>query len=303
MKIQILDEIKNALANNQAVVSLESTIISHGMPYPQNIAMAKECERIIREQNAIPATIAIIKGVIKVGLSNEDLEYLATAKDVYKTSTRDLGYVLANKLTGATTVATTSLISQHVGIKVFATGGIGGVHRNAQETFDISNDLEVIAKTPILVVCAGPKAILDLPLTLEYLETKGVEVLGYQTPKLPAFYSATSDLDVTYRINSVTEVADLMHAKWNLDQSGIILANPIPKAYSIPNEVINQYINRALQKAVDLKITGKDTTPFLLKEITEQTNSQSLEANIQLVYNNAKVAALVAVAYTKKSEK
>ncbi|MCV3754263.1 pseudouridine-5'-phosphate glycosidase [Ureaplasma zalophigenitalium] len=297
MKIEILEEIKQALANNQPVVSLESTIISHGMPYPQNIEMAQTCESIVRQNNAVPATIAIINGVIKVGLSEVDLHYLATNKEVYKTSSRDLGYVIANKLTGATTVATTALISEKVGIKVFATGGIGGVHRNAQTTFDISNDLEVLSKTSVLVVCAGPKSILDLPLTLEYLETKGVEVLGYQTSKLPAFYCDTSDYDVTYQVNSVQEVAKVMKAKWALQNSGIILANPIPKTQSLDATYINQIIQDALLESQVKNIVGKDTTPFLLQAITNKTANKSLEANIALVYNNATVAAQIASAY------
>ncbi|MCV3728632.1 pseudouridine-5'-phosphate glycosidase [Ureaplasma miroungigenitalium] len=297
MKIEILDEIKQALANNQPVVSLESTIISHGMPYPQNIEMAQTCENIIRQNNAIPATIAIINGVIKVGLTPEDLHYLATNKEVYKTSSRDLGYVIANKLTGATTVATTSLISEKVGIKVFATGGIGGVHRNAQVTFDISNDLEILAKTSVLVVCAGPKSILDLPLTLEYLETKGVEVLGYQTSKLPAFYCNTSDYDVTYKVNDAHEAANVMYAKWTLENSGIILANPIPQEHSLDATYINKIIQDALLESQEKNITGKQTTPFLLQAITNKTQNKSLQANIALVYNNAAVAAQVACAY------
>ncbi|GAA5414363.1 pseudouridine-5'-phosphate glycosidase [Ureaplasma ceti] len=299
MKIEILKEIQDAIANNLPVVSLESTIISHGMPYPQNVQMAKQCEAIVRENGAVPATIAIINGVVKVGLSDADLEYLATADNVIKTSTRDLGYVIGLKKTGATTVATTSLISEMVGIKVFATGGIGGVHRNAQQTFDISNDLEVLGNHKILVVCAGPKAILDIPLTLEYLETKGVEVLGYQTKKLPAFYSNTSDLDVVHSVNNANEVAHIMNAKWDILNSGILVANPVPEQYSIPNEEIGAVIDQAIADSVQQNINGKEITPFLLKTIVEKTASRSLETNIQLVFNNAKVAALIAVEYAK----
>ena len=295
MNIDIRDDIRQALAKGQAVVALESTIISHGMPYPNNVEMAKHVEDLIQSEGAIPATIAILGGVIKVGLTDDELMLLANAKDVLKVSKRDFGYVLSKGLNGATTVSATMLIAQMAGIKVFATGGIGGVHRAAQETFDISRDLEELANVNVCVVCAGAKSILDLGLTMEYLETKGVEVIGYQTDELPAFYTRTSGHQVTYRLDTPKEIAALLKAKWNLGiQGGIVVANPIPKAYSQDPKVINIAIDLAINEANQRGIKGKETTPFLLDYIKRQTDGKSLKANLELVYNNARLAAQIA---------
>ena len=291
-------EVELAVKNNQPVVALESTIISHGMPYPDNVKMALEVEAIIRKNGAIPATIAIIEGVIKVGLSKDEIEYLAKAKNVYKVGKRDFGYVISQKKTGATTVSGTSLIASLAGIKVFATGGIGGAHRGAQETFDISRDLEELATTDIAVICAGAKSILDLGLTMEYLETKGVEVIGYQTDELPAFYSRTSGHKINYRLDTPKEIAGLLKAKWGLGlKGGVVIANPIPEAFSMDHKVIDEAIDKALKEAEKLNIKGQDVTPYLLSKIKEITGGDSLKSNIELVYNNAKLAAEIAVHY------
>lgn len=293
--IEISHEVKQALYEKRPVVALESTIISHGMPYPENVKMALEVEKIIREEGAVPATIAIIDGMIKVGLSHDDITYLAQAKDVYKVGKRDFGYVLSQKKTGATTVSGTALISHLVGIKVFATGGIGGVHRGAQETFDISRDLEEISHLHIAIVCAGAKSILDLGLTLEYLETKGVEVIGYQTDSLPAFYSKDSKYNVNYRLDTPKEIAELIKTKWGLGLSGgVVVANPIPDAYSMDHNIIDQAIEKALQEAKEKDIKGQDVTPYLLSKIKEITGGDSLKSNIELVYNNARLASKIA---------
>lgn len=298
MQMKIHPEIISALKHNKAVVALESTIITHGMPYPQNVEMAKTVEQIIRKHHAIPATIAIIQGVIHVGLDQAEIEYLAQAKDVIKVSKRDFGYVLSQKRDGATTVSGTMIAAEKAGIKVFATGGIGGVHREGQKTFDISRDLEELGAINVLVVCAGAKAILDLPLTMEFLETKGVEVLGYQTKELPAFYTRESGISVDYQMDSPMDVAKLMHAKWSMGiQGGILLTNPIPKAHSMNHLIINKAIDDALIHAKELGIKGKDTTPFLLSEIKDITGGNSLDANLELVYHNARVAAEIAVSY------
>ena len=291
-------EVELAVKNNKPVVALESTIISHGMPYPDNVKMALEVEAIIRKNGAIPATIAIIEGVIKVGLSKDEIEYLAKAKNVYKVGKRDFGYVISQKKTGATTVSGTSLIASLAGIKVFATGGIGGAHRGAQETFDISRDLEELATTEIAVICAGAKSILDLGLTMEYLETKGVEVIGYQTDELPAFYSRTSGHKINYRLDTPKEIAGLLKAKWGLGlNGGVVVANPIPEAFSMDHKVIDEAIEKALKEAEKLNIKGQDVTPYLLSKIKEITGGDSLKSNIELVYNNAKLAAEIAVHY------
>jgi pseudouridylate synthase len=298
--LEISQEVENAIKNNIAVVALESTIISHGMPYPDNVKMAKEVEKIIRSENAVPATIAIIDGIIKVGLNEEEIEQLAKAKHVIKVSKRDFGYVLSKKLTGATTVSGTSLIASLANIKVFATGGIGGVHKNAETTFDISRDLEELATTNILVVCAGAKSILDLGLTMEYLETKGVEVIGYQTHELPAFYSRESGFKTNYQLDSAEEIAKLMDSKWSLGlNGGIVVANPIPKEFSMDHQVIDQAINDALVEANQLGIKGQEVTPFLLSKIKNLTKGSSLDSNIELVYNNARLAAQIALEYQK----
>ncbi len=303
MEIVIKKEVLDALNKGLGVVALESTIISHGLPYPNNIEMAKNVEKIIIENGAIPATIAIIEGVIKVGLSEEDLLKLAKDKNVLKVSKRDFGYCISKKLTGATTVSGTMVIANHVGINVFATGGIGGVHRGASESFDISRDLEELGDLNVAVVCAGAKSILDLGLTLEYLETKGVEVIGYQTNKLPAFYVNTSEFAVTHRLETPKEIANLMKSKWSLINGGIVIANPIPEKYSLSEKQIEKAISDALIEAEEKKISGKETTPFLLAKIKEITEGKSLKANLELVYNNAKLAALIANEYTKGETK
>jgi pseudouridylate synthase len=296
--IEIQKEVQEALHLRKPVVALESTIISHGMPYPDNVKMAKNVESIIRKAGAIPATIAILNGVIKVGLTSDEIEMLATEKFVYKVGKRDIAYVVSQGKTGATTVSGTSLIAQMAGIKVFATGGIGGVHRGAQETFDISRDLEELAAVDIAVVCAGAKSILDLGLTLEYLETKGVEVIGYQTEKLPAFYTRSSGFHVNYRLDTPQEIATLMHTKWSLGLTGgIVIANPIPLAYEMDFEIINTAIEQALKEANEKGIKGQDVTPFLLSKVKHITEGTSLDSNIELVYNNARLAAEIAIQY------
>ena len=296
--LDINQEVQTALDQKQAVVALESTIISHGMPYPQNVEMAKKVEDIIRQGGAVPATIAIMDGKIKVGLDPEDLERLASEDHVAKVSRRDMAKVLASGGLGATTVATTMMGAHMAGIKVFVTGGIGGVHRGVEDTMDISADLEELAHTPVTVVCAGAKAILDLPRTLEYLETKGVPVIGYQTDMLPAFYTSTSDYQLNARADSAQEIASIMDYSDQLDlQGGILVTNPIPKEAEIPHETIDTIIDQALAEAKAQGISGKDTTPFLLAKIVELTDGASLDTNIALVYNNARVGAEIAVAY------
>jgi pseudouridylate synthase len=298
--IEIHPTIQEALKNNVPVVALESTIISHGMPYPDNVKMALKVEEIIKKEGAVPATMAILNGTIKVGLDHDDIEYLAQAKNVYKVGKRDFAYVISQKKTGATTVSGTSLIASMVGIKVFATGGIGGVHRGAEKTFDISRDLEELSQVDICVICAGAKSILDLGLTLEYLETKGVEVIGYQTEELPAFYTRTSGFKVNYKLDSPQEIANLLHAKWSLNlKGGVVVANPIPQAYSMDEEVIQKAIDSALKEAQEQVISGQDVTPFLLSKVKAITEGSSLESNIELVYNNARLAAKIAIAYQK----
>lgn len=288
-------EVKEALENNIPVVALESTIISHGMPYPDNYKTALECEQIIRDNGCVPATIACINGYMHVGLEHKEIEYLAKkGHDVVKTSRRDLPIVIAKKLDGATTVATTMLIASLAGVKVFATGGIGGVHRGVEETMDISADLEELANTDVAVVCAGAKAILDLPRTLEYLETKGVLVLGYQTNSLPAFYTRTSPYKLHYRMDTPLEIAETLYTKTAMGlKGGVLITNPIPSEYSLDEEVMNSAIEQAIKEMNEQKIIGKDTTPFLLKKITELTGGESLASNIKLVYNNCLLASLV----------
>jgi pseudouridine-5'-phosphate glycosidase len=298
--IEIHPDIQKALDDKRAVVALESTIISHGMPYPENVAMALKVEKIIKEEGAVPATIAIIDGIIKVGLTEEEIKYLAQKKDVLKVSKRDFGYCVSQKKTGATTVSGTMLVSHMAGIKVFATGGIGGVHRGAETSFDISRDLEELSELDVAVVCAGAKSILDLALTLEYLETKGVELIGYQTKELPAFYSRESGFDLEIQLDSPKEIAHLMEAKWSLGiKGGMVIANPIPKAYSQDAKMMNEVITKALEEAKQKGIKGKDVTPFLLAKVKELTKGVSLEANLELVYNNARLAAQIAKSYNK----
>ena len=298
--LDINPEVRKALEEGKAVVALESTIISHGMPYPRNVETALQVERIIRENGAIPATIAIIKGKLKVGLIQEEIEYLGKSHDVIKTSRRDIPFVAAKGLDGATTVASTMIIANLAGIKIFATGGIGGVHRGAQESFDISADLQELAQTNVAVVCAGAKSILDIGLTLEYLETHGVPVVGFGTEELPAFYSSKSGFGVDYRVDTPRELAAALKAKWDLGlKGGAVIANPIPKEYEMDTIVINNAINSAIQEAKERKIKGKESTPFLLAKVKELTEGASLDSNIQLVYNNAKVGAQIAVELSK----
>ncbi len=296
--IKISESVKQALLENKPVVALESTIISHGMPYPDNIKMALQVEQIIKDQGAVPATIAILNGVIKVGLTKQEIEELAQAKDVLKVSKRDLAYAVSTNKIGATTVSATMIIAQKAGIKVFATGGIGGVHKGAQETFDISRDLEELANVDVAVVCAGVKSILDLGLTLEYLETKGVEVLGYKTKELPSFYSRKSGFNVDYQMDSPKDIAKLMHTKWQLGLSGgVVIANPIDKQDSMDSQKIDEIIKKAVIEANKLGIKGKDITPYLLAKVKQMSKGESLDANLKLIFNNAKLAAQIAVFY------
>lgn len=293
--VEYSDEVKKAMEEGKPIVALESTIISHGMPYPQNIETAKACEEIIRENGAVPATTAIIGGKIKIGLSNEELEFMATSKDIIKASRRDFAYIVSQGLNGATTVASTIIASRLAGIKIFVTGGLGGVHRHAEVTFDISRDLEELAANDIMIVCAGCKSILDIGLTLEYLETKGVPVFGYQTDYMPAFFTRKSEFKVDYNIKNPKEAAEAAKAQWELGlQGGILLTNPIPESDSMNEEKINSAIEKALVEAEEKGIHGKETTPFLLSKVLEVTEGKSLEANIALVKNNARLGAEVA---------
>ncbi|WP_278682149.1 pseudouridine-5'-phosphate glycosidase [Paraclostridium bifermentans] len=293
--LNVHPEVKKALAEGLPVVALESTIISHGMPYPKNIEMAKTVSKIIRENGAIPATIAIIDGALKVGLTTEEIEFLGTSKDVVKASRRDLPFIISKKLNGATTVATTMILANLAGVKVFATGGIGGVHRGAQETFDISADLQELANTNVAVICAGAKSILDIGLTLEYLETNGVPVVGFETEEFPAFYTRKSGFGVDYKVESSLEVASALKAKWDLNlKGGMVIGNPIPKEFEMDYDTINNAIESALKEAEEKNIVGKKVTPFLLDRVKTITDGKSLDANIELVYNNAKVAAQIA---------
>ena len=298
--IKVSEEVRDALINNKPIVALESTIISHGMPYPKNVETALAVEKIVRDSGAIPATIAIINGEIRVGLSIEDIELIGKeGLKVTKTSRRDLPFVIANKQNGATTVAATMICANYAGIKVFATGGIGGVHRGAEVTMDISADLEELANTDVAVVCAGCKSILDIGLTLEYLETKGVPLYGYQTDILPAFYTRESNFKIN-KINSEQEIAKILNTKWNLGlNGGVVIANPIPEEYSMHREAIDKTILDALKEAEEKGIKGKDTTPFLLEKVQKLTQGKSLEANIQLVFNNAKLASKIAIELSK----
>ena len=298
MYLDIKEEVKHALEQNLPVVALESTIISHGMPYPQNVEMAKKCEEIIRENGAIPATIAIINGRIKVGLTEEDLNLLATSKNVAKVSRRDLAKVISTKQIGATTVASTMICANMAGIKFFVTGGIGGVHRGYEETLDVSADLDELGRTNVNVICAGAKSILDLPRTLEYLETKGVPVVGYQTDYLPQFFTRESEYKLNLRLDTPTEIAEMIKTKDELELGGgVLITNPIPEEASMDKKYIDGLIDKAIDEANEKHIIGKDVTPFLLAKIVEESGGKSLEANIALVYNNAKVGAQIAKAY------
>lgn len=298
--IDIHPEVQAALDNHLPIVALESTIISHGMPYPKNVETARQVEAIIREEGAIPATIGILNGRIKIGLNDEELELMGNAGNIAKVSRRDLPVILAKGLHGATTVATTMIGADLAGIRVFVTGGIGGVHKGAQETFDISADLTELAHTNVAVVCAGAKSILDIGLTLEYLETQGVPVLGFGTDEFPAFYTPRSGFKADYGVKSATEVADIMKAKWSLGlNGGLVIGNPVPSELAMDDVLINDAITQALAEAKSQGIKGKDTTPFLLARIKELTGGDSLESNIALVFNNARIGARIAVAYSK----
>jgi pseudouridine-5'-phosphate glycosidase len=294
--LDISVEVQEALRRGSPVVALESTIISHGMPYPQNVATALRVEAQVRAHGAVPATIAIIKGRLKAGLSAPDIEVLGQGgHNVPKVSRRDIPFAVAVERSGATTVAATMIIAAMAGIRIFATGGIGGVHRNAHETFDISADLQELAQTPVAVVCAGAKSILDLGLTLEYLETQGVPVIGYQTNTLPAFFTRESQFMVDYRMETPAEIARALHVKWELClKGGMVIANPIPQAFAMSAALIEDAIEKALQEAGQKSVGGKALTPFLLTRVNELTAGESLTANIELVLNNARLAALVA---------
>lgn len=297
--LDINPEVAAAVAEGRPVVALESTIISHGMPYPQNVETALNVERIIRQHGAVPATIAIIGGRLKAGLTSEEIEYFGKkGQAIAKASRRDLAVLCARGEDGATTVTTTMIIAHMAGIHVFATGGIGGVHRGAETTMDISADLEELAHTPVMVVCAGAKSILDLGLTLEYLETHGVPVIGFGTEELPAFYTRTSGFKVDYRMDTPQELAAAFKAQNEMGLgSGMLVANPIPEEYSMAPDVINQAIDQAVAECESNGVHGKATTPFLLARVAELTGGNSLASNIQLVYNNARLAALTAKAY------
>ena len=298
--LDVHPEVENALNIKQPIVALESTIISHGMPYPENIETALMVEDTVRANNAIPATIAIIKGRLKVGLTKKEIEFLATNDEVRKISRRDLAITVSQKLSGSTTVASTMIIAHLAKIAIFATGGIGGVHRGAEKTLDISADLEELSRTNVCVVCAGAKSILDIGLTLEYLETKGVPIIGYKTSDLPAFYSSKSGFNVDYRVDSAFDISEILKTKWSLSiNGGVLVTNPIPKTFELELAMMNEAINKAIIEAEKEKITGKEITPYLLSKVNEITQGKSLNANIKLIQNNAVLAAKIAIHYMK----
>ena len=301
--LDIHPEVAHAIAQGQPLVALESTIISHGMPYPQNVQTALRVEAEVRAHGAVPATIAILNGRLKIGLDEADIEMLAKlGLNATKVSRRDVAFMVAAGQTGATTVAATMMLAAMAGIAVFATGGIGGVHRGAQQTFDVSADLQELSRTPVAVVCAGAKSILDLGLTLEYLETHGVPVIGFKTDSLPAFFTRSSDFKVDYRLDTADAIANVMHAKWGMGlNGGLVITNPIPEAFAMPAGKIDLAIAQALQEAASQHITGKATTPFLLDRVNQLTGGNSLAANIELVLNNARLAAAIAIAYASSS--
>jgi len=300
--IELSKEVQQAKEEGKAIVALESTIISHGMPYPQNVKMAREVEQIVRDNGAVPATIAIIDGKIKIGLTDDELELFGKSSDVAKVSRRDLPQIIATKKLGATTVATTMICAELVDIKIFVTGGIGGVHKGAETTMDVSADLEELAQTDVAVICAGAKSILDLALTMEYLETKGVPVLGYETECLPAFYTRNSEYKLNFSTDSIDVIADVLKTKWELNlKGGVVIANPIPEEYAMDEDYINGIIDQAIKEAEENNIIGKDTTPFLLGKIKELTDGKSLDVNIELVKHNAKVGAQIAVNLNSKT--
>jgi len=303
--LQIHPDVQSALDENRAIVALESTIISHGIPYPQNVETALRVERIVRKSGAQPATIAILDGKLSVGLDQDQIDYLSKqGTRVTKVSRRDLPVVVTRQQDGATTVAATMIIAQMAGIRIFATGGIGGVHRGVEQTLDISADLQELAHIDVAVVCAGAKSVLDLPRTLEYLETMGVPVLGYQTHEFPAFYTRTSGLFTDYRVDQPEEIARILHQKWTMDlRGGAVIANPVPKTYAMNELRMEKVIKQAVQESEVQQIRGKALTPFLLSRIEELTGGDSLEANIQLVLNNAQLAAEVSIAYADFAKK
>ena len=291
--------VQEAIEGGRPVVALESTIISHGMPYPKNVETALQVEEIVRQNGAVPATIAIIGGRLKVGLTPAELQHLGSAAGIIKTSRRDLPFVVAGRKDGGTTVAATMILADLAGIRIFATGGIGGVHRGATASMDVSADLDELAATDVAVVCAGAKAILDIGLTLEYLETKGVPVIGYGVSEFPAFYTRESGFKVDYRLDSPEEIAAILAAKWDLGlKGGAIIANPIPAEFAMDKAVIDAAIERAIQEVGELGIKGKDVSPFLLGRVKDLTGGDSLESNIQLVLNNAALAAKIAVSFS-----
>jgi len=303
--LQFSPEVADALKRGLPLVALESTVISHGMPYPQNMETALTLQAVVRENGAVPATIAVIKGVPKVGLTDEEIKLLARAgREAVKMSRRDFAVVLAQKKTGATTVAGTMILAEKAGIRVFATGGIGGVHRDALRTMDISADLQELARTRVAVVSAGVKSILDLGLTLEYLETMGVPVIGYQTNELPAFFSRDSGHRLPVRVDRISELADIVRMQWDFDlQTGMLIANPVPRLYEIPREEMDDIIHKALAEAAIKQVRGKAITPFLLSKINQLTGGKSLETNIELIIHNARVASQLAIQLKIKNEK
>ena len=296
--LEISDEVRDALAARRPVVALETTIVTHGMPYPENLATARSLESEIRAHGVVPATIAIMNGAIRVGLADAELESLATAKGVLKLSRNDLAYGIASGLPGATTVAATMICARLAGIRLFATGGIGGVHRGAETTFDISADLDELARTSVAVVCAGAKALLDLPKTLEYLETRGVPVIGYRAGEFPAFWSRSSGLPVPIRLDSPSEIVRLLDLKWSLGlEGGVLIANPVSSVDEIPAGEMNRYIEAAVAEAAARGVAGKAVTPYILERLREMTGGRSLRANIALVQSNARLAAEIAAAW------
>lgn len=300
-KLDIAPDIRHALAQNRPVVALESTIICHGMPYPQNVETARRVEDAVRENGAIPATIAILDGRLMVGLSGKEIKYLGRkGQQVLKCSRRDLPVAVARQLDGATTVAATMIVAAMAGIRVFATGGIGGVHRGVEETMDVSADLDELGRSNVAVICAGIKSVLDIGRTLEYLETKGVPVVGYRTDKLPAFYTRDSGFPVGYRVDTPDEAAGAMRAKWDMQiDGGMVIANPIPEEHALDPDEMAAVIDEAIAAMRTQGVTGNDTTPFLLARIAERTGGRSLTANIELVLDNAKLAAQIAAAYSR----
>ncbi len=299
--LDIKEEVKDALAENKPIVALESTIISHGMPYPENIISAKRSEAIIREAGGIPATIAIIKGRIKIGLTESDLDHMGKDSGITKASRRDMAMILSKGIDGATTVATTMLCADLAGIRVFATGGIGGVHRNGQTTMDVSADLQELSNTNVGVVCAGAKSILDIGLTLEYLETHGVPVIGYETENFPAFYTRESGYKVDYRVDDPAEIAHALKVKWDLGlKGGMVIANPIPKEFEMDKDYISAVIDEAVESAEKEGVKGKGITPYVLARLHNKTGDKSLFANKELVYNNVRLAAQIAIEYAKQ---